>query len=446
MMLEPQTGELRHEHEYWLDESVEAGELDAGSRMVLLIYGERPRIDAILEGTHWLPCDAGITTSGTAFDKYTNKRNRKAAQLAAYASELLDQLDPLHRHGAMLLSVARLRQGIDGMASVMAYWAIEDSCEGGCMQPFDRKQYGQRQLERRDRKPFRRVNRQLHDPKWIRRYLNTISEPAQMRAVYGVLRQRRASLVDTCQDTEPAWSIFDADYARQRAGFDARQRQAYDRIMATPAEPIPDIAVRIKLSRKDRAIRRQSRKIAVRSALFAAGLIGASSVNAFVSGRPVYIDGHEAVFEVSRRYSVHLKGMGAIDINLMDKDRTKLAGLCLYVEGTPALDQLSALALAVQSGEEREMIATANLLNITPDGAGHALLDGRQEYRNEIMTRLREAAGTPAVSLIIYHDARSAREARNSAYWQETGGMWIDTLGKYVFGYDWKKVKPVVGD
>lgn len=56
----------------------------------------------------------------------------------------------------------------------------------------------------------------------------------------------------------------------------------------------------------------------------------------------------------------------------------ELGGLCLYFEDTPVLDQLAALAMHVQAGEERDLVADGNLYSVTQYGLSHPILVGRK--------------------------------------------------------------------
>jgi hypothetical protein len=84
-------------------------------------------------------------------------------------------------------------------------------------------------------------------------------------------------------------------------------------------------------------------------------------------------------------------------------------------------------------GEERELIATANLTKIAPAGVGHPLLAGRQDRREIIQNGLNA----------LFPDHERTRRARNATYWAETKDLWTETLGTYVFNRDWKHIKGI---
>ena len=428
-MLEPQTTELPDQTEHFLDGAVEASELDMGSRMVLIVYGDRERINGIVEGQHVLPAEDGVVYMDCAQGRRRIiERQQKGEALMAYASELLADLDPLHRAGAALLGTAGLRTVLDGLAKCFAGWAIEDSCEGGALEPFSRAKLTFYQHEKRDRAPSKKAGRRLHAPKWVRRYVDHHAKegPAGMRQLWNVIKARPS---ETGVDPDAAWTVFDEDYARMRDRLRQRERVMMARIMTEGAiTPRPR-----KITYKEKAALRQKRKVAVRSAIFAAGLLGVETVSAFASGRTVHLTGQEAVLQIAKRGSIYAGGHSALEIALLDTKREKLADLCLYVENTPAFDQLAALALAMEAGEERELIATANLTKIAPAGVDHPLLKGRMDIRHARVIGLDQHR--------FGND--NARQIRNATYWDETKELWIETLGTYIFNRNWKHIKGI---
>ena len=97
----------------------------------------------------------------------------------------------------------------------------------------------------------------------------------------------------------------------------------------------------------------------------------------------------------------------------------RLADLCVYHENTPALDQLTALSLAMQAGEEDEILKTANLSRVTDAGRAHPLILERGIAERRVRR---------------YDEVRE----KNEAYWLETKQMWTDTLGVFVLGRMWR--------
>jgi hypothetical protein len=127
---------------------------------------------------------------------------------------------------------------------------------------------------------------------------------------------------------------------------------------------------------------------------------------------------------------------------VLDKERTKLADLCFFIENTPAIDQLTGIALAVRAGEERDILDTANLTKVAPAGVGHELLGSRSRLVEDLpIHRVPRAALINGVIRPTNHIPIDVRRARNTAYWAETKDIWINTLGTHIFNREWKNVK-----
>ncbi len=437
-MLDPQKSELPHETEYFLDGAVECLDLDAGTRVVLIVFGDRQRIQDIVEPRiPWSPgrvgADAPLDKVDTKarFSRFKAKRIAKCDQLTAHADELLTQLGPIYRLGAHITAVNNLLTSLRAHASCYADWAMTDANEGGAMEDYDRRKLSWHQHERRDKESTKRVSRKLHAPAWIKDYVERKPESYQMRAIWHTLARRGVPKYNESQ-LDAALGVFDAAYERHRERVAAAQQRAYDAFVAD--------VTRAKAPKKPPyRIVKQERKVAKRAAIFAAGLLGASTVSAFAAGQPVHIEGSNMVFEVKKRGTIHRVGHGSLDFAVLDKDRTKLADLCFFIEGTPAIDQLTGLALAVRAGEETEILDTANVIKVAPAGVGHELLGARSvQAEPQIIPRAEWRNG---VIMPVGHVPHDARRARNNAYFAETKDIWIETLGKHVFNREWKNVK-----
>ena len=439
-MLEPQKSELPHETEYFLDGAVECLDLDAGTRMVLIVFGDRQHIADIVEPRIlWKAGPPGKdgfekAQDRSKFGRFKAKRLEKCDQLTSHADELLAQLDPVYRLGSHITAVNGLLTTLRSHAEVYADWAMTDACEGGAMEDYDRKKLTWYQHAARDREGTKRVARKLHAPAWIKRYVETHEESNRLRQLWHTLVRRGVPKFNESQ-LDAALTVFDAAYAQHRAKVQVAQQRAYD---AFVAEVTADAAVRKGYVKKPPyRILRQKRKVAKRAAIFAAGLLGASTVSAFAAGQPVHIEGQSMVFEVKKRGTIHRSGHASLELSVLDKGRTKLADLCFFIEGTPALDQLTGLALAVQAGEEKDILATANLTKVEPAGVGHELLGARSKPV-ELVPR---AAFINSVIMPTNHIPQDARRARNDTYWAETKDIWINTLGVHVFNREWKNVR-----
>ena len=417
MTLEPQKPELPHETEYWLDQAVEFGDMDAGTRMLLIIFGDRKRIESILEGREaWTFPDALYNRVEThaRFERFKMRRLRLNEQLIAHAEELLAQLEPIYRIGSHLTAMNGLLTSLRSTASYYAESAMVDSLEGGNQAAFNPNKYNWREQQTRDMAPTKRVSRRLHAPAFVKRYVEAQEESLHMRKLWHTLMRRGIPPYRT-EEAQAAQAIFDDAYELHRTRVTAAQDRALASFIGELRAPEPH------------RIQKQKRKSAKRAALFAAGLLGASTISAFASGKPVHIEGQSMVFEVRKRASIHRIGHAALDIAVLDKSRTKLADLCFYIQGSPTIDQLSGIALSVQAGEEREVLATANITRVTPAGVCHELLGERTK---------------PAIyALTGRAEPDTLRRMRNDRYWAETRSVWIDTLGVYVFNREWKKFK-----
>lgn len=436
-MLEPQKTELPHETEYFLDGACENLDMDHGARMVLIVFGDRKRIDDILEGREkwdgWAQEDGAYDRVETSarFARFKAKRLAKCDQLTAYADELLAQLGPVHQVGAQTTAVQGLLTRLRANADHYSDCAMTNSLEGGNLANFSDRKYSFYEHERRDRRPTKRLKRILYSPAFVKRYVAMREESGYMRRLWHTLARRGAPAC-TKNEIEAALTVFDAAYEQHRARVDAAQRRALEAFSAE-IRAAKDPAKR----RAPYRIVKQERMVAKRAALFAAGLLGASTVSAFAAGHPVHIEGERMVFEAQRRGTIHRSGHAALHLSVLDKSRTKLAELCFFIDGTPAIDQLAGIALAVKAGEEQDILSTANITKVAPAGVGHELLGARAKPNDEAPIRAMWDNGV----IVPAGDRNAVRRARNQTYWRETKDLWIDTLGVYVFNREWKRVK-----
>lgn len=122
-----------------------------------------------------------------------------------------------------------------------------------------------------------------------------------------------------------------------------------------------DGTVNFLLSKKSK---RNKQKVLKKSAAFLSTLIAPNDVSMFVGGKEIRVEGHRYVFVLSKD-NILSTNHGAISIKVHDKDTDRrLFNLCWYVQDTPALDQLAALAMAVRAGDEDEIIRVGNMLRV----------------------------------------------------------------------------------
>lgn len=115
------------------------------------------------------------------------------------------------------------------------------------------------------------------------------------------------------------------------------------------------------------AKRKEQTNVLKKSSLFLSKLIGKNDVSMFVSGKEIRVEGNRFTFVV-KRSNIHSMDHGALNISVHDKTSDeRMFDLCWYVTETPALDQVSALVLAVKTGDEDEIIRIGNLFKIEYD-------------------------------------------------------------------------------
>lgn len=398
---------LSGDAEYMLDNAVECNGIDAGSRMLLVLYGDKKRVEA------WF-----VPEEGRLFSRW---RQTIYPALMEHAAELFAELDPVRQVGAMLLGMSTLRHNVRTTAEWLSSAAIGDSCEGGVLEEW-RKPW----KPKWDLAPPKRAARHLHSQRWIRNYIRRIPESGQMRAMHEGIMER-AKLLDraaiTAELIREADSVFDADMDALAERRDARNTAGYARLETDRLNRLPP------RQQKDR------RKKLVRAATTATSVLGPAAVNQFIAGRPVDLPGQAVILTVQRRSDIGHVGHGGLHLRLRDMDRRPLAALCFYIDGTPALDQLTALALAMQNGEEAELLSHANITSATEAGATHPLLQERVKTC-EAVARWAEGRERDI----------NRRRARDHDYWQETKDIWINTLGRHVFGRGWGFVGNLWGD
>lgn len=118
------------------------------------------------------------------------------------------------------------------------------------------------------------------------------------------------------------------------------------------------------------------RKVLKRSMTLFKQLIGANELKAFMGESGLTVQGHYFDYQLKRNDAIDLVdnayaptgGHIPYQLTLIDKDSgLEMADLCVYFRDTPALDQVAALLMHLQSGEEQAILSKANLFNIRPD-------------------------------------------------------------------------------
>lgn len=381
--------------QYFLDCALEHGELDAGTHVALRLYATRSEVMDIIDD---------VSPIGHYLGPPIPYRLRKAAMLAELADRLLADL-PIDRRGAVAWAgIQHLKTEVDRLAWFAATAAIEDELKGGVLKPYIRKSLSKYQ---RAYELSPKLRRKLYSRKWAKRYVETEDECRLLRKK-GTRALKRLEGIDLSA-VRQAGDVIARDIQTQHENY-RRWNEALVRDMARR---------RIALDPREEHRRR---RVIKRAASTAVALIGRDPVSTFASGRPVIIEGETINLEVGRVLSSATIGHGGLHVTAVcPTSGHRLADMCVYHEGTPALDQLTALTLAMRAGEESEILMTANLSRVSDLGRQHPLIQerGLSEFNRQ-------------------HAYDEVRE-KNEAYWQETKAMWIDALGVFVLGRMWRE-------
>lgn len=385
--------------EYFLDAAEECTELDACSAMVLRLYGDEASLRP-------------ICTSG-----YTNYRDRqqKCLGLSVLADGILPQLPSDRRAGLVHLGLRYIIIQTIEIAKLCAQWAMEDSIEGGCLEPFRYR------VRARNGITFKRTDRRLQSPKFIRRYARRIVpyEFSHLRSLAAIALRRSKEF-----------------------------RAAPDRTILADHRKL--LSYRIHQNEKgNRKTLRADRKMIRRSLQTATNIVGENTVRAFLRGEEIKLIGHESMLVLRKQGKLTDYGCGCLSIGLADRNGTRLADLCTYIENTPTLDQLAGFALWMNVGEDRKVLQTANIISVAePKNADHPLLKlmDHGPARERALTDLIQAIGedrTRNILAIITQKRRpftgrqltfEQQRERNGTYWNETKDHWIEAILTHVIG------------
>lgn len=328
--------------------------LDAGSILALWLWGEpnEPLLD-------------GLST----FDERQRHprwssipaRRQLGLDLIARADDLMTSRSAAERGAVAHRSASWLAAETANLADIFAQWAMEDAVWGGSLEPFRRPA-----LVSREGRPHRKVMTRLHDPTFIREYVAGCGEHVLfLRPASEAVRRRVAAI--PAELVAPG--LADEHVAMGQA-FAAENRRG---IMAAV------FGEKAEAPRR----RRERRKIIKRSSMTAAALLGVDMVSRFSRGEEVRLRGKTADFLIERNGGLAGQGAHQLQVMVAEPGGRRLAGLCVYVPETPALDQLAALGLAVAAGEEMEIIKVANVTAVMPGMEQHPLLAGKKLPSNE---------------------------------------------------------------
>ena len=391
------------EVEYFLDSAQEQAEMDACSAMTLRLYGD----DVVM-----LP----IVTQ--KFENY-HVRREHCLTLIEMADDILVRLPEKRRAGLVHTGLRNITYEIINLAEMISSWAIDDAVEGGAFDPF------RDQVRSRKGIIFKNTMRQLRSPRYARRYVKRrAGEASHLKQLAQIMVRRAAAL--------PGPALQD-----QSLTHDWRAQLNWSQVRTA--------AVHLDAERK-------KRKVILRSLRAATSIVGTETVSAFLRGEEIKLIGSESILVVRKRGLLTDTGHGCLSVGLLDRSGTRLADLCTFVEDTPCLDQLSAFALWMASGEDREVIKTANVIDVTNEGRGHPLLirPSRdlicEQAMAELIMRLGpeqadqiiamiEGKRNPRGKVFVRQLTYEQHQARNKAYWEEMRGHYIEAMMVLVIGY-----------
>lgn len=390
----PQSIPLPADVAYAIDTLLEHTEIDAGTHTAVRLYAPRSDVTKIIDGD--------IEANGSRDRMF--KRQGVAASLTDLADDIMAGL-PVEDRGVIAhAAVAHMRGEVRSLAWCCATWAIEDELIGGCLKP--RKRPMGRWGARYELSP--KLARKLNGPNWIRRFVRTNDDTHRLRRM-GERVVRRAAPIPRAAVEAGAELLA----VRLQA-----QHEGYRRTNARMAAAFFDAE---RKQQRDRRWTRKQRATIKRAAATATELLGRETVSSFANGQPIVLAGETLSLEIARLGSSASLGHGTLAICAIDPvSHRRLADLCVYHERTPALDQLTALSLAMQAGEEAEIIKTANLSRVTELGLEHPLIAERGRDKTERAWR-----------------PRDDRAEKNEAYWKSTQAKWTEAVGVFVLGRMW---------
>lgn len=400
----PQTVQLPSDCEYFVDCALEHGELDAGTLLVIKLYAPRRQVMDIIDGK--------APESYETMDEIRRWRDSRigiCAQLTRLADDLIEALPADKRAMIAHAGIRHLHHRVGELAHVMAWWAIEDEITGGCMQPWKRAVGASAMRRVEAYVPSPKAARRLNAPSWIRRYVKANGDARNLRAV-GTHALARLRAAGTTAPVDGADLIGD-ELAAAHEGYRRHNEEQLRRLRAHHvAKTVTKSATK------------KRRQIIKRAASTAVSILGRQPVSDFANGRTVRLRGSAIDIEVQRAAASDTRGHSGLHVSACDPaSGRKLADLCVYHEDTPALDQLTALHLAVAAGDEAEIVRTANIVQITDLGLRHPMLANRHPV-------IADAAWQP----------RDTRQRGNEAYWLATRPIWMEALGVFVLGRMWR--------
>jgi hypothetical protein len=373
---------------YFIDGAIEAWEIGAFAYDTISLFGDTETVD-------------NITGGGTRTGPWKHARQARCDELDAYAHEIAASLGEPWQRALMAASIPYEIKLIYDVAEIIADWNYEDQIIGGAQLPW-------RKVRRCDDdfEPTKGLKRHLYAPSAIHRYTKArcLDEFAHATRIIG--RLRNIPWPVTLSEGRMIVEAREAALVRNR---DLIQRQV--------ADMLRDRRGKVK------AIQKPERKKLIRAASIASAVVGEEKVRRFIAGSAVEIEGDTMILEARPRGSLTRgNGHSQLEVTVKNKDRVKLGNLCVYFDGTAALDQLAALALHVGSGNEADILNTGNLYSVTADGATDPILSNFMRKQEALARR------QPLDS-----DRRQSARLR---YFANTGPVYIDAVAVHLWGRD----------
>jgi hypothetical protein len=386
---------LEDQHQHFLDGAAECGEIFAHTHTAVGLYGDPAQISDAISMVR------------------ASRGGRRSAciRLVEIGDEILRGVDAGKREAMLIMGVRSALRNARDIAETCSNWAHEDETVGGSLQPYRRYE-----RVRRDGTATKGAQRMLCSPGFIARYIRHDDSVRFLSRLSTLLLAHPLNPSDRAMD-----HVFDLhlDLDRQlkafRAFWQGDETPTNQRLRADlfgRQKPVPYTIIR------------KQRKVAKRAAVMAAAILGASTVGAFARGEPVVLPGQDLALRVRLAGPLHRVGHGMMAVDLLDRRGVDLASLCVYVDKTPALDQLTAFALHMQGGLERDIVRTANLITTTAAGNDHPIIRERAEQR----------AVTGAAAPGLFGNDWQGRRLAQQAYWRETGHIWTREVCKQMFG------------
>jgi hypothetical protein len=391
---------------YVLDHLLDEWGLDEGSYMALNLFVPRAPIIKLID------CQPGERISERGMDR----KKTLAESLLDLIDDAFSCMTPIVQSGLAHASLHWLARDLHGLGQIFAHWAFEDEISGGCLKNFrDRKRIC------RNGDVWPRTLRRIHSPAFISRYVKRAQESEQRRRLATRILNR-TERVPVLDDHLAQYSV---ELTNQRE--DAR-RAAIAQFEASGVAGAP-----LRSSGTRRALRKRvaSHRAIIKRAVNAASMILSSDqISAFASGAPVRLPGQSLDLLVTLSGGLADCGHGAISVAAAAPQGEVLASLCTYVEGTPALDQLAALALAMKAGEEAQIISDANIIKMMPAEEEHPLLAERAS--RHLAQQISRASNWTRIGRDCW--SYEERRGRIDAYWNATQAIWLERLAVFACG------------